>query len=99
MVLLTFRSCNGKGETIKAGDACKRCNGNKTVKMPERLKITIPAGARDGMNLFFRGQAHQEPGLDTGDIIISVHAKSHPVYQVGFISFFYLMDIRFMMLI
>jgi DnaJ family protein A protein 2 len=75
-------SCSGKGETIRAGDACKKCHGNKTIKTPERLKIVVPAGSRDGVSMQFRGQAHQEPGLTTGDIIITLTAKTHPVFQV-----------------
>eukprot|EP01127_Copromyxa_protea_P013553 TRINITY_DN3669_c0_g1_i1.p1 TRINITY_DN3669_c0_g1~~TRINITY_DN3669_c0_g1_i1.p1 ORF type:complete len:445 (+),score=103.35 TRINITY_DN3669_c0_g1_i1:869-2203(+) len=79
---VTCRSCSGKGETIRAGDACKKCNGNKTVKVPERLKIVVPAGAKDGMTLQFKGQAHQEPGLTTGDVVIGVSAKQHPTFKV-----------------
>lgn len=75
-------TCSGKGETIRKGDECPKCHGNKTIKTPERLKIVVPAGSRDGVSLDFRGQAHQEPGLTTGDIVITLSAKPHPVYQV-----------------
>jgi DnaJ family protein A protein 2 len=36
---------------------------------------------RDGHQIVFRGEADEYPGMDTGDVIITVHAKPHPRFQ------------------
>eukprot|EP01126_Amoeba_proteus_P002613 TRINITY_DN1081_c0_g1_i2.p1 TRINITY_DN1081_c0_g1~~TRINITY_DN1081_c0_g1_i2.p1 ORF type:complete len:312 (+),score=37.14 TRINITY_DN1081_c0_g1_i2:186-1121(+) len=80
--IITCRSCSGAGETIPSGDACKKCKGKKMVKQPKVLTINVQAGTRDGQQLVFRKEAHQNPKIPSGDVVIEVKVKPHPVFQV-----------------
>jgi DnaJ-class molecular chaperone len=78
---ITCRSCGGQGETIPKDDICKTCNGKKTIRMPKKLEINIKAGTDKNEAVLFKREAHQEPGLLSGDVIIEIVIEPHSTFK------------------
>jgi DnaJ family protein A protein 2 len=78
---ITCRSCKGQGETIPKDDICKTCNGKKTTRTPKKLEVNIKAGSNNNEAIQFKREAHQEPGLTSGDVIIEVVVEPHPTFK------------------
>lgn len=47
----TCRHCGGRGESWT--EACSRCDGRGTERLPQRLRVTIPAGVQHGTRFLF----------------------------------------------
>jgi len=45
------------------------------------LKIKIPPGSSDGEVISLSGEAHQEPGLSTGDVVIRISMTPHSLFK------------------
>lgn len=73
-------ACHGQGEIINEKDRCKKCEGGKVVRDKKILEVHIEKGMKDGHKIRFHGESNQEPGKETGDIIIVLDEKDHPVY-------------------
>ncbi|KAJ2961390.1 hypothetical protein NQZ79_g3396 [Umbelopsis isabellina] len=71
--------CNGEGEVIK--DKCKKCKGKKVVAEKKVLDVFIEKGMNDGQKIVMKGEGDQEPGVETGDIILVVKQKKHERFQ------------------
>jgi len=78
---ITCRSCKGAGESIPKDQICGTCSGKKTIKSPKKLDIEINTGINNDESIVFHQEAHQEPGLTPGDIIITVQVDPHPVFK------------------
>jgi len=78
---ITCRSCKGQGETIPKEDICKTCNGKKTTRSPKKLEVNIRAGSNNNESIVFKREAHQEPGLTSGDVVIDVVIEPHPTFK------------------
>ncbi len=70
-------SCGGEGKTIS--EKCVSCNGEGIIKGQEIVKINIPAGVEDGMqlNASGKGNAARRGGIN-GDLIILIEEEEHP---------------------
>ena len=76
----TCDSCRGTGKIIKT--PCSGCKGTGYVKVNKKLGVTIPAGIDDGERIALRGQGCDgRNGGPTGDLIITVLVKSHPIFE------------------
>ena len=76
----TCENCHGTGKIIK--NPCQRCRGNGMIRENKRLTVSIPAGIDNGERIALRGQGCDgRNGGPTGDLIISVAVKSHPVFE------------------
>eukprot|EP01120_Amphizonella_sp_Union-15-10_P010356 TRINITY_DN412_c0_g7_i1.p1 TRINITY_DN412_c0_g7~~TRINITY_DN412_c0_g7_i1.p1 ORF type:complete len:445 (+),score=97.07 TRINITY_DN412_c0_g7_i1:48-1382(+) len=73
--------CSGEGKMIRPKDQCTTCKAQKTVKKQVVLDVKVPAGTKDGEHIIFKGEAHQVPGVSSGDVIIVVRQKKHPVFK------------------
>ncbi|MEO0115909.1 MAG: molecular chaperone DnaJ [candidate division WOR-3 bacterium] len=73
----TCPECGGTGRVIK--EICKECEGSGRMKVSRRLKIKIPAGISPSHYLTLPGEGHYGPG-GSGDIIVEVAEKEHPVF-------------------
>jgi DnaJ homolog subfamily A member 2 len=51
------------------------------VKKPKRLNIVIDPGMRPGETIVFSGDAHEEPGAQTGDVVIRLRQKPHKTFK------------------
>jgi molecular chaperone DnaJ len=69
--------CNGEGKIIK--DRCTECHGEGIVKDNEVIKINIPAGVAEGMqlNVTGKGNAARRGGVN-GDLLVVIEEEKHP---------------------
>jgi len=76
----TCPECRGSGQLIQ--NPCAQCHGAGRVKISRELKLDIPAGVDDGMQL--RLSAEGEPGDDggpRGDLFCVVTVEDHPLFE------------------
>lgn len=69
-------SCEGEGKTIK--DRCLKCHGEGIIKGEEVIKINIPAGVGEGMqlNVAGKGNAARRGGVN-GDLLVVIEEHKH----------------------
>lgn len=71
--------CQGQG---KKGQICPDCGGNGQVLGTEKIRVTIPAGVKEGSKIRIAGKG--EPGVNggaPGDLYLIVREKPHPVLK------------------
>jgi DnaJ family protein A protein 2 len=73
--------CNGSGKHIAPKDRCKKCKGQKVVEEKKPLNFWVERGMDDGHNIVLKGEADQEPGKETGDVVFIVDETPHPVFM------------------
>ncbi|PKY41156.1 putative molecular chaperone [Rhizophagus irregularis] len=73
-------SCDGAGEVIK-GNKCKKCKGAKTLEEKKKLDIFIEKGMQNNQRIVMQGEADQEPGVETGDVILVLKQKPHERFE------------------
>ena len=72
--------CNGTGKIIKT--PCDNCRGKGYVKINKKLEVSIPAGIDDGQRIALRSQGNEgRNGGATGDLIIQVSVRPHPIFE------------------
>jgi molecular chaperone DnaJ len=71
-------TCQGEGKIIE--NKCTACYGEGIVKGEETVKLNIPAGVAEGMQLSVsgKGNAARRGGVN-GDLIIQVEEEQHPL--------------------
>ncbi|MCQ2119528.1 MAG: molecular chaperone DnaJ [Bacteroidales bacterium] len=72
----TCPQCGGEGKVIS--NPCRTCNGTGLVRKRETIKVKIPAGVEDGMQLTLRGDGHAAPhnGVN-GDLLVLIEEIPH----------------------
>ncbi len=76
----TCPRCGGTGEVI--GTPCSLCHGTGRVRQRRKLKVKIPAGIEDGMQIRLSGEGNAgERGGPNGDLYVEVRVKSHPLFR------------------
>ena len=76
----TCPTCRGEGKIVK--EKCSGCNGTGRIRRKRTLKLRIPAGVEDGVNMIKRGEG--EPGMrggPAGDLYIAVSVKPHKLFK------------------
>jgi len=73
--------CEGKGESIPEGKRCRECGGDKVVQESKAFNVQIDKGVKDGKKIVLQGEANQEPGKETGDIIFVVQEEPHELFK------------------
>ncbi len=73
----TCPSCGGEGKTITS--KCPECYGEGIVKETEIVKLNIPAGVAEGMQMSVsgKGNAARRGGV-SGDLIVVIEEEKHP---------------------
>jgi molecular chaperone DnaJ len=72
--------CQGHGKIIT--DPCPECNGQGKVKKKRLVKVHLPPGIDDGMQLRMAGYGDAgEDGGPPGDLYIDVQVKPHPAFK------------------
>ncbi len=73
----TCPSCGGEGKTISK--KCPHCAGEGIVRGEEVVKINIPAGVGEGMqmNVSGKGNAARRGGIN-GDLLVVIEEEPHP---------------------
>ena len=72
----TCSHCNGEGKIIK--NACRNCGGTGMVRKKATVKVAIPAGVENGMQITVRGEGHaaKNNGIN-GDLLILIEELPH----------------------
>lgn len=65
--------CGGKGKRIHRH--CSTCGGNKVIDTQHTLAVHIPAGAPEGFEEVFSGEADENPDWEAGDVTVSVRSR------------------------
>jgi molecular chaperone DnaJ len=56
---------------------------NDPVTGPRTVNARIPVGVRDGQRVRIAGRGrHGGPGAEAGDLVVTVHVESHPVFSL-----------------
>ncbi len=86
--------CDGEGKTIQ--DRCLSCHGEGIVKGEEVIKITIPAGVGEGMqlNVAGKGNAARRGGVN-GDLMVVIEEHKHPSLIRDGVDLVYLLYLSF----
>ncbi|HDR90428.1 MAG TPA: molecular chaperone DnaJ [Bacteroidetes bacterium] len=73
----TCPNCGGEGKTISK--KCPKCAGEGIIKGEEVVRITIPAGVGEGMqlNVSGKGNAARRGGMN-GDLLVVIEEEKHP---------------------
>lgn len=78
--IVTCPQCNGAGKIVT--NPCRRCNGSGLERKRELVKVRIPAGVEDGMQITIRGEGHAAPqGGQNGDLLVVINEQAHPQLQ------------------
>lgn len=76
----TCTQCGGRGQIIRR--PCKECKGEGYLRRERKLKVSIPAGVDDGMQM--RLAQEGQPGANSGppgDLYVVLKVKAHPIFQ------------------
>lgn len=75
----TCPECNGSGKIIK--DPCRECRGTGKVRKNSVIEVDIPAGIDNGQTIQISGKGEPgERGGMTGDLLVTVRVKPHPLF-------------------
>jgi molecular chaperone DnaJ len=76
----TCTECGGTGRTGRRG--CPVCFGHGVTEVEERVKIKIPAGARDGATVRVpsKGEERAAHGASS-DLVVELRMLSHPFFR------------------
>ena len=84
----TCSHCGGTGQIIK--NPCRTCGGTGLVSRKVKIKVKIPAGVEDGMQLTIRGEGHRaKNGGVPGDLLILIQEEPHSRFMREGTNLFY----------
>ena len=73
-------TCEGTGEEIAA--PCNECRGDGRQSKRETIKVEVPAGVTDGMELRVSGAGTDgRQGGGPGDLYVALEVEPHPVFE------------------
>jgi len=73
------RDCKGRGMIVD--DPCPVCHGSGRASSARTMQVRIPAGVQDSQRIRLKGKGAQgERGGQPGDLYVTVHVDSHPVF-------------------
>lgn len=79
-VYVDCTTCRGQGKVIRPKDKCKQCAGARVVEETKILEFEIAPGSKSGLTVVLQGEADQEPGKTTGDVVLTFHCKDHATF-------------------
>lgn len=72
--------CSGAGKVIK--DPCGSCSGSGRQRVTEKVKVSVPAGVDEGMQLRLVGKGDVgDRGAPNGNLYVTIRLKEHPVFR------------------
>ena len=84
----TCPQCGGEGTIVS--NPCRTCGGTGLVRRRETVKVKIPAGVEEGMQLTIRGEGHAAPHNGTnGDLLVIIEQLEHPQLKRNGKNLFY----------
>ena len=85
--------CNGEGKVFKREDLCKTCDGERTIKKPEKIEIPLEKGIPNEHQIKIQEKGNEHPDYRTGDLVIVVSTNKHSVYTRKGSHLFMKMDV------
>ena len=84
----TCPHCQGTGKVVT--NPCKRCNGTGLTRVKETVKVHIPAGVENGMQITVSGEGHSAPqnGVN-GDLLVVIEEQAHSQLKREGVNLFY----------
>ena len=77
MTYTTCPQCGGEGKIVS--NPCGHCKGTGLERRRETVKVKVPAGVEDGMQLTVRGEGHGAArGGIAGDLLVIIEEQPHP---------------------
>jgi DnaJ family protein A protein 2 len=73
--------CRGSGKSIRPQDRCPSCSGEKTVPEEKIVEVHVEKGMKNGDKIVLYGEADEEPGVPTGNIMFIIRQKPHTTFQ------------------
>ncbi len=72
----TCQQCDGEGKVVS--NPCRTCGGTGLVRRKESVRVKIPAGVENGMQLSIRGEGHaaKNNGIN-GDLLVLIEEQPH----------------------
>ncbi len=87
-------ACHGNGETPET--PCTECKGKGTVHARKTIRVSIPAGVEDGMQIRVRGNGEaMGKGGEAGDLYLRVHVADDARFEREGDTIFVKKDIGF----
>jgi molecular chaperone DnaJ len=72
--------CNGEGAMI--ADPCRECRGNGVVRASKTVRVSIPPGADDGIQVRLSGEGEAAPrGGVPGHLYVVLHVQPHRYFK------------------
>ena len=72
----TCSRCGGEGQVVS--NPCRNCGGTGLVRKRVSVKVRIPAGVEDGMQLTLKGEGHAaKAGGINGDLLVVIEQIPH----------------------
>ena len=65
--------CGGRGKAIK--HRCPVCSGQRTVRKPTPVSLTVQRGMADGTRIAYENEADAHPDYIAGDLIVELSLK------------------------
>lgn len=73
------RDCRGRGMIVD--DPCADCHGSGRASSARTMQVRIPAGVQDAQRIRLKAKGAQgERGGQPGDLYVTVHVDTHPVF-------------------
>jgi DnaJ-related protein SCJ1 len=72
-VQMQCHACGGRGKTIP--HKCPVCSGNRVVRKPATVSVTVERGAPNGARVVYENEADASPDYTAGDLIVSLTQK------------------------
>jgi len=73
--------CGGRGWNIPKNKVCQTCRGQKTTRTTKIVTVEIEKGSKHNKQIRFAGEADEEPGYQTGDLIFILQEMKHETFQ------------------
>lgn len=73
-------SCQGRGQVVS--DPCGTCKGQGRTRQTRSVKVSVPPGVEDGMQVRLRGEGESGgPGESDGDLYVVLRVRHHQLYE------------------
>jgi molecular chaperone DnaJ len=73
-------ACGGRGKVVT--DPCHPCDGTGRTRESAKIKVKIPAGVDDGMQMRVQNMGDSgEPGAPPGDLYVTVRVADHDIFS------------------
>lgn len=79
VTVTTCPVCHGTGSMVTK--PCGRCRGQKVIPAERKLKVKVPRGVQEGMQIRLHGEGEQVSGGEPGDLYVRVGVVPHPFFR------------------